>query len=294
LQQLPAQRNLIERILGKERVDSIVTYVTTRRNADGGYTSTRETDSNSLDTYFGLAVFHMLEHPVEGPDKTLEWLDRFPVRDLRSAYYVTNAYAVLQDENAYLRSDRFHQVTSILRDIYRSDGYFGSERVHREAASEFETNYMAVELASDLDLPFDRDGLVRNLMSTMNPDGGFGLSKGSDIISTYHVVLTVTKALGRTPESSRVKDWVVSCESPTGGFPVRPRTLPSCMEYTYSGVMTLSAFGLSPKFPNRIEEFVESCQRNTGGFSRSETMGIPIFEHTFQAVRTIAELERYL
>jgi len=66
------------------------------------------------------------------------------------------------------------------------------------------------------------------------------------------------------------------------------------MEYTYSGVMTLSAFGLSPKFPNRIEEFVESCQRNTGGFSRSETMGIPIFEHTFQAVRTIAELERYL
>ena len=133
-----------------------MTYVTARRNTDGGYTSTRETESNSLDTYFGLAVLHMLEHPVEDPARTLEWLDRFPVRDLRSAYYVTNAYTVLQGESAYQRSDKAHQVTSILRDIYRPDGYFGSDRVHREAASEFETNYMAVELASDLGLPFDR------------------------------------------------------------------------------------------------------------------------------------------
>ena len=292
MQRLPIQRRAIEQALGKGRLDSVITYVTARRNVDGGYAFARGTDSNSLDTYFGLAVLHMLEHPVEDPDKTGEWLDRFPVRDLRSAYYVTSAYAILLDGGAYQRSEEAHQVAAMVRDIYRPNGYFGSDHTHREAASEFETNSMAVELASALGVPFDRDGLVKNLMSTMNPDGGFGLSRGSDIISTFHVVLTVATASNRAPESSKVQEWIISCENPAGGFPVRPKTLPSCMEYTYSGIMALSVFGLSPKFPSRMLEFVKSCQKNNGGFGRSEIMGIPTFEHTFQAIRIIAELAR--
>jgi hypothetical protein len=292
VQRLPSRRRAIEQALGNESLDSIIAYVTARRNADGGYTFARGTDSNSLDTYFGLAILRMLEHPVEDPDKTAEWLDEFRVRDLRSAYYVTSAYATLLNEGAYQRSEESHQVTAMVHDIYRPNGYFGSYQTHPEAASEFETNSMAVELAGAFGVPFDRDRLVKNLMSTMNPDGGFGLSRGSDIISTYHIVSTVATASNRAPESSKVQEWIVSCENPAGGFPVRPSTLPSCMEYTYSGIMALSVFDLSPKFPSRMLEFVKSCQKNNGGFGRSEIMGIPTFEHTFQAIRVIGELAR--
>jgi hypothetical protein len=292
VQWLPSRRRAIEQALGKESLDSVIAYVTARRNADGGYTFARGTDSSSLDTYFGLAVLRMLEHPVADPDKTAEWLDKFPVRDLRSAYYVTSAYVTLLDEGAYQRSEEAHQVEAMVHDIYRPNGYFGSDHTHPEAASEFETNSMAVELADAFGVPFDKDRLVKNLMSTMNSDGGFGLSKGSDIVSTYHVVSTVATASNRAPESSKTREWIISCETLAGGFPVRPKTLPSCMEYTYSGVMALSVFGLGPKFPGRVLEFIKSCQKNNGGFGRSEIMGIPTLEHTFQALRSIAELAR--
>jgi len=290
MKNLPSQRWAIEEVLGKKSVDSIITYVTIRRNADGGYTFARGSDSNSQDTYFGLAVLRMLDYPPEDPGRTAEWLDRFPVRDLRSAYYVTNAYEVLLDEDAYRRSEEVHHVAAIVHDIYRPTGYFGSDYTHPEATSEFETNSMSVELARPFNIPFDDGRLVRNLLSRMNLDGGFGPNRGSDIVSTFHVVSTVATVLNRAPKSSKVQEWISSCENPAGGFPVTPGTLPSCMEYTYSGVMALSVFGLSPKFPKEMLGFIKSCQKNNGGFGRSDEMGIPTFEHTFQAVRVVAEL----
>ena len=87
-------------VLAKDRSlkQSVINYVVSRQNVDGGYTFVEENDSNAQDTYYGLAILKLLGSTFPNVDKTVEWLRGFRLGSIYSYYYVGNALSLCGED----------------------------------------------------------------------------------------------------------------------------------------------------------------------------------------------------
>jgi hypothetical protein len=257
----------------------IIEYVVCRQNVDGGYTFCLGTESNAQDTYYGLAILKMLNAPFPNLWQTINWLRDFVPDNLYSHYYVAKALKLCGQEpderlKDFLLSSKFSRMEFKAIDVYV------------EVASEFETAFMATELANIAGVEISREKIAQWLLSYQNTDGGFGAYGHSNLNATYHAVATLCNLGYPVKSLKNTLAYVRLCEKPSGGFTVIPSTSAPYMEHVYYGVMALNLLGERAMYPENTIRFILRCQNANGGFARSD-LGISTFEDTFYAVNAL-------
>jgi len=263
-------------------VESIADYVINRQNADGGYAFVQTTASNAQDTYYGLAILGLLRFPFPNVKQTMKWLREFVPDNLYSHYYVAKALK-LCDENPQPSLGAF------LQSIIDSQRGFGTIDVYAEVDSEFEATSMVTELTNMTGVEIDREKTINWLLSFQNKDGGFGAHRHSNLNSTYHAVVSLFNTGYLVKSLKTTLTYVRSCEKPSGGFTVTPRSLSPYIEHVYYGISTLDLLGEHARYPKETAQFVFKCQNANGGFARSD-LGISTFEDTFYAVSILRKI----
>ena len=263
-------------------IKSVIKYIVSRQNEDGGYSFVQGAESNAQDTHYGLATLRMLDSPFPNIAKTVKWLLELNLDSIYSYYYVTKALVLCGER----LNDRFKEyvISTISSGIH-----FGTEDVYVEVSSEFELTFMVLELANMLNVKYDSDEVKKWIFKLKNADGGFGAHRHSNINSTYYAVASLNFLNYNVNMLHDTKTFLRECEKPYGGFTIIPRSLMPYMEHTYYGVMTLNLLGESCRFPSQTADFVLRCQNANGGFARSDS-GISTFENTFQAVSILQKL----
>ncbi|MEM3553520.1 MAG: prenyltransferase/squalene oxidase repeat-containing protein [Candidatus Bathyarchaeia archaeon] len=265
-------------------IKRVVGYVVSRQNEDGGYTFCQGTESNAQDTYYGLAILHLLGFPFPNVKKTVEWLRGFTPDSLYSHYYVAKALNLCGEEPDRESLKKFVLSLPIIR------GEFGTVDVYAEVASEFLSVFMATDLANMINVKVNREKIIDWLLSFKNNDGGFGAYGHSNLNSTYHAVASLFNLGYQVKLLKNTLGYVRACEKPYGGFTVVPDGSTPFMEHVYYGVSTLNLLGESLRYPRQTAEFVLRCQNANGGFARSD-IGISTFEDTFYAVSILKTIE---
>lgn len=269
---------------GEVWTEGVLNYVLKRRNEDGGYAFAQGLDSNAQDTYYGLAILKILGVQPPSLRQTLNWLRRFPTRDLYAYYYVSKA---LELSGEPIEGD-YERVLS----LRRPDGSFGTTDVDLEAPSEFLSTFMATELLKILGAPWDPKITVNWLLSYRNEDEGFGVYGRSNLRSTFYAVASL-KNLGYPLGSIKgVVAYVRSCELSSGGFSVVPKVSTPYMEDVYYGTFLLDLMGEECMYPEETANWVFRCLNSNGGFRRSTELGISTFEDTYFALSVLKKLGR--
>jgi len=265
-------------------IEHVADYVVNRQNNDGGYAFCQGTESNAQDTYYGLAILNLLNASFPNVEKTVKWLHNFVPDNLYSHYYVTKALKLCNE-------DFDKNLENFLLSLKSVKGEFGTVDVYAEVASEFLLIFMVTELVNIVNVEINREKTISWLLSYKNRDGGFGAHGHSNLNATYHAASSLFN-LGYSIQSLKeTLKFVRSCEKPSGGFTVIPRSSARYMEHVYYGVSTLNLMGESPKYPEKIAQFVLKCQNSNGGFARSD-LGISTFEDTFYAVSIVQMIRR--
>jgi len=267
-----------------KRVKSIADYVVNRQNLDGGYTFCQGMESNAQDTYYGLAILDLLKVSFPNAERTIKWLYDFVPDSHYSHYYVAKGLKLCGEKS-------YGNLKDFLLSLQISRGEFGTVDVYVEVASEFQFVSMVTELANMVDVKINREKTIDWLLSYKNRDGGFGAHGHSNLDSTYHAVSSLFN-LGYSVRSLKETiEYVRSCEKPSGGFTVVPRSSIPYMEHTYYGISTLELFGEHARYVEKTAELVLSCQNSNGGFARSD-VGISTFENTFYTLNTLRVIRR--
>ncbi|MCW3983787.1 MAG: hypothetical protein NWE96_07305 [Candidatus Bathyarchaeota archaeon] len=260
----------------------IINYVVTRQNEDGGYCFAQGAlESNGQDTYYGLSILKQLSASFPNPEKTKRFLEENRVNSIHSMYYTAQAQLLL---GVGINGELKENITRMLGSLK----YFGSQTFFSDS-SEFETTFMALQLARLLKIGVDKIGVTSWLNSFQNEDGGFGPYNHSNIDSTYHAIACLT-LLDMKPNKQVVLGFVRSCEKPYGGFTAIPINFTPYIEYTYYGVMALELLNEKSRYPIQTADWVLSCQRRSGGFARSD-LGIATFVDTYYAIQTLEKLK---
>ena len=268
----------------QQRAKSITGYVVNRQNLDGGYTFCQGTESNAQDTYYGLAILDLLKVPFPNVERTIKWLYDFVPDSHYSHYYVAKALKICGEKP-------HRSLKDFLLSLQSSKGEFGTVDVYAEVASEFQFTSMITELASIVGVEINNEKTTSWLLSYQNRDGGFEAHGHSNLNSTYHAVSSLFN-LGYSVRSLKETiEYVRSCEKPSGGFTVVPRSSIPYMEHTYYGISTLELLGEHARYPEKTAELVLRCQNSNGGFARSD-LGISTFENTFHAVSILRMIRR--
>jgi hypothetical protein len=268
----------------QQRAKSITGYVVNRQNLDGGYTFCQGTESNAQDTYYGLAILDLLKVPFPNVERTIKWLYDFVPDSHYSHYYVAKALKICGEKP-------HRSLKDFLLSLQSSKGEFGTVDVYAEVASEFQFTSMITELASIVGVEINNEKTTSWLLSYQNRDGGFEAHGHSNLNSTYHAVSSLFN-LGYSVRSLKETiEYVRSCEKPSGGFTVVPRSSIPYMEHTYYGISTLELLGEHARYPEKTVELVLMCQNSNGGFARSD-LGISTFENTFYALNTMRVIRR--
>ena len=266
------------------RVKRIEDYVVKRQNDDGGYAFAQGLDSNAQDTYYGLAILDLLKVPFPRVKKTIKWLHDFAPDSHYSHYYVAKSLRLCGEKP-------HRSLKDFLLSLQISRGEFGMADAYVEVASEFQLISMIIELANMVNVEINHEKAISWLLSYKNRDGGFGAHGHSNLNSTYHAVASLFNLGYLVKSLKETLEYVRSCEKPSGGFTVVPRSSIPYMEHIYYGVSTLELLGEYARYPEKTVELVLRCQNSNGGFARSD-LGISTFEDTFYAVTVLRMISR--
>lgn len=298
-------------------LEAVKGYVLSKRGSDGGYLSYQYMDmfeSSADDTFYALYVLHALGAEPPRPRDTVEFLRRLQVdggyRSLPVAYYAVKALSLLGEKpydpaaaaryiertarEAMARGDV--EVAVAAESHFLSDGSLKSFDATAvisgsEVPSGLLSASMAVEalhLLGGVPPAFASEalGLVEGYEA---PGGGYGRPVAT-LDSTYHAV-KILALLGR-PIPRGAAEWVYRCESPEGGFNVRPGVESRFLEHLYYGVEALHMAGGEPRYSDRHVELICGCQNGDGGFRRSPVLGLSTLENTFYAVAALWRMGR--
>jgi len=273
------------RLEPKGWTEEVLNYVLKRRNEDGGYAFAQGLDSNAQDTYYGLAILKILGVQPPSLEQTVDWLRKFPARDLYAYYYVSKALKLCGEPIEEPLAER-------ILSLKRPDGSFGTTDVDVESPSEFLSTFMATELLKILGILWVSKPTVEWLLRHQNEDGGFGVYGRSNIRSTFHAVSALNNLGYPIRSMKKVIAFIRSCELPTGGFSVVPESSTPYMEDVYCGTLLLDLMDEKCLYPDETVSWVFRCLNSNGGFRRSAELGISTFEDTYFAISVLRSLGR--
>ncbi len=182
------------------------------------------------------------------------------------------AFAIIALKQAGKGDEAIKKAIGYLREVQDEAG--GFKRIGKEGAPL--TIYTAVVINAFIDAGFKRnDPTVRKamdwLMGCQNPDGGYGMPKGSPslAISTAWTVRALVLA-GIKPDTSFVSDavdWLIKAQRPSGGFAMLHDKAPEDPEVTAYTIMALSKLKDKNEIIKKAAEYLAKVQHEDGSFT---------------------------
>jgi len=184
------------------------------------------------------------------------------------------AFAIIALKQAGKGDEAVKKGIEYLREVQDEAG--GFKRIGKEGAPL--TIYTAVVLNAFIDAGFKRnDPTVRKaldwLMGCQNPDGGYGMPKGSPslAVSTAWTVraLILSGINQNTSFVSDAVDWLIKTQRPSGGFAMLQDKAPEDPEVTAYTIMALSKIEGKKEIIKKAEGYLANVQHEDGSFTSS-------------------------
>ncbi|MCX8110643.1 MAG: hypothetical protein N3D15_05295 [Syntrophorhabdaceae bacterium] len=182
------------------------------------------------------------------------------------------AFAIIALKQAGKGDEAIKKGIEYLRGVQDEAG--GFKRIGKEGAPL--TIYTAVVINAFIDAGFKRnDPAVRMaldwLMGCQNPDGGYGMPKGSPslAISTAWTVRALAMA-GISPNTPFVGDaveWLMKAQRESGGFAMMTEKAPEDPEVTAYAIMALSKLKDKKEVIDKATGYLAKVQHDDGSFT---------------------------
>jgi squalene cyclase len=186
------------------------------------------------------------------------------------------AFAIIALKQAGKGDEAIKKGVEYLRSVQDGDG--GFRRVGKEGQPL--TIYTAVVLLALKDAGYPKnDAMVRQavdwLAGCQNPDGGYGMPKGSPSLSpSTAFVIKALLAYGAAPSSPFVADgveWLMKTQKPSGGFSAVPPA-PEDPELTAYAIMALNGFKEKADAVKKAAEYLGKVQQPDGAYVSAAPM----------------------
>jgi hypothetical protein len=277
----------------------IAKYIEDCHLADGGYFFAKVEPSSGLDTYLAVKTLRLLGVKTKNAKSVeLFWKQRETegnINDLFSIFLVVETFKELG-----LSIKAFRKFKNYLTDYYKriiqqapfiysenerlsKKGFWWAMNYFSTMGKELEDLFYLVTLSHDLGLKImNKKKIIKLIISLQNKNGGFGVSRESHLMTTYHALAILKLLSFDPPAKKKVFNYLMECWDNCNFL--------EDLYYIVEG-LTLLRKPL-PKI-RKIIQFVESCQRGNGGFGRAPMMSIPTIEDTYRAVSIIKTCENY-
>ena len=270
--------------------ESVIDYVTSRQNKDGGYTFAQWAESSAQDTYYALKILKILGVNPAHSNLTVAFLKRLQNVDgsfdsIKVAYYVIES---LRELGASLENS----VEKVILSAQSAIRTLGNVEVNIEAPSELETAHLSLKTLRILGDSAGFNLSPELVLRLKDDDGSFGEGGYSRMASVYYALASL-KLLGYGMHGlDNTLEWIRGCEYPSGGFGRRPMEFDPylMLDEIYYGLNALQVLGEVSRFPSENLKLVTKFQNKNGGFRRSIYLGISDFDTTFYALSTISML----
>ncbi|MCX7966474.1 MAG: terpene cyclase/mutase family protein [Syntrophorhabdaceae bacterium] len=182
------------------------------------------------------------------------------------------AFAIIALKQAGTGEEAIKKGIEYLRNVQDEAG--GFKRIGKEGAPL--TIYTAVVINAFIDAGLKRnDPAVRMaldwLMGCQNPDGGYGMPKGSPslAISTAWVIrgLVMAGISPTTPFVSDAVEWLLKTQKQSGGFAMMTENVPEDPEVTAYALMALSKLKDKKDLIDKSKGYLASVQHEDGSFT---------------------------
>jgi len=256
-------------ITEKER-NSLIKFIYSREQPEGGFSFSHMTPPTLEDTYFALRLLEELDQrSVNKP--TVSYIQSLSPVDMhlpKHLYQLTTIYRIahLQNQINLLQQTIFTRPKinlNTLADFYytvltkellhmlitiNGHEYQLLTSVENQPVKSIEEYHQLITLMKKIQIPFKSDEYSQRIRAVQNHDGGFGLvlHSTSYLEPTYHALQALKElhaAPGNTDECER---FVYSCMTQISGFGRQITTVPS-IEYSYYGVVSLKIIDMMKK-----------------------------------------------
>jgi hypothetical protein len=277
----------------------IVKYIEDCHLPDGGYFFAKVEPSSGLDTYLAVKTLRLLGVKTKNAKSVeLFWKQREAegnINDLFSIFLVVETFKELglsikafRKFKNYL-TDYYNRIIQQAPFIYSENerlskkGFWWAMNYFSIMGKELEDLFYLVTLSHDLGLKImNKKKIIKLIISLQNKNGGFGVSRESHLMTTYHALAILKLLSFDPPAKEKVFNYLMECWD-------------NCnfLEDLYYIVENLTLLRKPLPKIRKIIRFVESCQRGNGGFGRAPMMSIPTIEDTYRAVSIIKTCEDY-
>jgi prenyltransferase beta subunit len=260
---------------GSVLAESVVKFLATCRQANGGYGWGDQPRAHLTPTYGAVGCFHVLGvAPHE--------------REALARYVRENHPFALKKLERELKSFEFQQIQSLTwlgesADSLRESvaawtkpfRYAGQYEQHEYPVFEYETMGFTCRRLLGMSLADVTPELVAYLDSRRRDNGSFNNTSAADgtdghLLNTWWG-LRALDALGRADEKrDEVVSWVRACQRPWGGFSWQPKPFMADVEdvaYTWAALRILERLQASPARPDAVHDWLASLWNADGGFA---------------------------
>lgn len=201
------------------------------------------------------------------------------INDIYSLYYLCKALEFLKLKIL----DRKNATAIVLKYIDKETARFF------HLSNPLEVVYMSTHIMKFLGYKNFRK-IKKIIFKYSQTNGGFGLSRRSDIASTYFAIETLKLIDYPIYKTRDTLEFVLKLENCDYGFMSVLNNYSHFIEDTYYGLKIMGIFKAT-KIKENVK-FILRCQNGDGGFGRRETGGISTFENCFYASNSLDILSR--
>ena len=277
----------------------IIEYIEDCHLSDGGYFFAKIEPSSGLETYLAVKALKLLGVKTKNAKSiALFWKQEKTEGNLNNLFSIFLAAKTYKELGLKIRV--FKKYQKYLVDYYKHiipRGTFvfaENKRLSRKDFSlamsyfstigkELEDLFYLTTLNQDLKMKIiNKEKITKLVLSLQNKNGGFGRSRESHLMATYHALSILKILFFNLPTQEKVYDYLITrwkdCD---------------LLEDLFYIVESLTLIRKPLPNVSKIIQFVDSCQRGNGGFGRAPMMSIPTIEDTYLAVSIIKTCENY-
>lgn len=281
----------------EEMKPTILNFVKSCLNADGGFGGTSGYPSTILTTFHALQVLYIYDSPFYSP-KTAKYItgkqegglfinDEFGEKDTRFDCCAILGLKLLNLMHKQIENN-WKSYNSTSRVVYHKNGIRIESAVgstdgppwsSRENTSFFfedsplcmNRNELAkpVEIEFLNEIGFDIDGFLFHLLSCYNRDGGFGQRVGSETHAAHiFCVLSSLRAIGAldSVDTSKIEEFLVYRQTLSGGFCGRIKKKEDVC-YSFWALASLIMIDSDLLNIQPLKQYISRCEGHEGGFS---------------------------
>jgi len=277
----------------------IIEYIEDCHLSDGGYFFAKVEPSSGLETYLAVKTLKLLGVKTKNAQSiALFWKkeeDEGNLTNLFSIFLAAETYKQLGLPLTIFKRCKKYLVNYYKHIIPRGSFVFAeNKRLSRKDFSlamsyfstigkELEDLFYLTTLNQDLKMKIiNKEKITKLVLSLQNKNGGFGRSRESHLMATYHALSILKILFFNLPTQEKVYDYLITrwkdCD---------------LLEDLFYIVESLTLIRKPLPNVSKIIQFVDSCQRGNGGFGRAPMMSIPTIEDTYLAVSIIKTCENY-